>query len=138
MIMHFEHNLKSIKDVLKYKVLLEGDKQKKHFVYKKTNKIEKIERDELKKLVKIYKKNYGSNGSILGLILGLKNISDKDLNLKITSTKWFISNLQEWNYKDKEKEFKFKLKNGEKKIFNFRKRIGIEEEKFEYFIDIDE
>ena len=71
-------------------------------------------------------------------ILGLKNIADKDLNLKITSTKWFISNLQEWNYKDKEKEFKFKLKNGEKKIFNFRKRIGIEEEKFEYFLDIDE
>ena len=86
----------------------------------------------IKKQIKL--KNYGSNGSILGL----KNISDKDLNLKITSTKWFISNLQEWNYKDKEKEFKFKLKNGEKKIFNFRKRIGIEEEKFEYFLDIDE
>ena len=134
MIMHFKHKLKSIKNVLNYRVLLEGDKQKKHFVYKKTNKIEEIEKDELKKLVKIYKKNYGSNGSILGL----KNISDKDLNIKITSTKWFISNLQEWNYKDKEKEFKFKLKNGEKKIFNFRKRIGIEEEKFEYFLDIDE
>ena len=135
-IMNFKYKkrrMDSIKKALKYEIFVENDalgQNHEHYVFKEYE-VKRNIIDKPKEKVEIYKKKYGNNG----LILGFKCVTENDLNyfnLKISLDNWIISDQQELNYD--QKDFKFKLKNGEKKVFNLRKRIG--EEKEDCSIDI--
>ena len=124
---YFPREMETIKDYLKYKISEKLDKNNNHYVFEE-NEENKTIIGNSKGKVEVYKKKIGGNG----LILGFKNITNKDLNLKISSENWFITDSKEWNYN--KNDFVFQLNKGENKVFNLRKRIG--KEKWDCFIYI--
>ena len=119
--------METIKDHLTYNIYEKLDKNNNHYVFE-NNEENKTIVGNSKGKVEVYKKKIGGNG----LILGFKNITNKDLNLKISSENWFITDSKEWNYN--KNDFVFQLNKGENKVFNLRKRIG--KEKGDCFIYI--
>jgi len=67
--------------------------------------------------------------------MGVKNISDNGINLKLFLKNLFIINPKEWDYKD-ETSYRFSLTKGEKIIFSIRKILGNKEE-YTRNLDID-
>jgi hypothetical protein len=100
-----------------------------HPVFDRDNEI-KVK--ELKKKVKVYQWIINEN---LGFFMGVKNISDNGINLKLFLKNLFIINPKEWDYKD-ETSYRFNLTKGEKIIFSIRKILGNKEE-YTRNLDID-
>ena len=137
MIMNYEYSLKNNnknKKYLKYEVDRIGDEMKKdiNFEHLVFNDERRIQSEALKNKLKVFK--VIANGN-LGIILGIENITNEVIKVKLETKNLFICNPKEWHYDDEDMTFRFFLKKKEKRIICLRKKAGFEN--LEYFLDLD-